>query len=298
MHTPPRRFLMPALLTLTLSTGALLIACTRRTDGQLVFPVDASTEDVVAGAVGLNDRELGYNASFVYPRRGIGELTAALAAAAGEIELGRAPVRIDAERRVIELPGEEIRYERLISTAPLDRLGGLLTDAPAPAREAFGRLRCAGLYYLDIALKRPLLQDLHWVYVPEARFPFYRVGCYSNFSPEGAPPGGASLYVELADRRAPALESLVPEVLRGLAEMRLIEGPEAVHFLRLRHLSHAYVIFDHHYFAALEALRPYLASRGIVSTGRYGGWNYSSMEDALLYGRDAARAVLESNTVP
>jgi protoporphyrinogen oxidase len=62
--------------------------------------------------------------------------------------------------------------------------------------------------------------------------------------------------------------------------------------VRLRHLSHAYVLFDHSYFGALAVLEPYLADQGIQSTGRYGGWNYSSMEDALRYGRDAARSVL------
>jgi protoporphyrinogen oxidase len=88
------------------------------------------------------------------------------------------------------------------------------------------------------------------------------------------------------------MDRLGPEVIRCLAEMRLIEGPDSVEFVRLRHLSHAYVIFDHDYFEALAVLRPYLLACGIQSTGRYGGWNYSSMEDALLYGRDAARAIL------
>jgi hypothetical protein len=32
-----------------------------------------------------------------------------------------------------------------------------------------------------------------------------------------------------------------------------------------------------------------LKQQRIVSSGRYGAWNYSSMEDALLMGRDAAR---------
>src|SRR6185312_760692 len=44
-------------------------------------------EDVVAGAVGLNDRELGYNVKFVYPRLGIGELSKGLARAVPQIEL-------------------------------------------------------------------------------------------------------------------------------------------------------------------------------------------------------------------
>ena len=32
----------------------------------------------------------------------------------------------------------------------------------------------------------------------------------------------------------------------------------------------------------------WLEEQGIVCAGRYGAWNYSSMEDALLMGRDAA----------
>ena len=54
-------------------------------------------EDVIAGAVGASDRELGYNQSFVYPRLGIGELPRAMARELPEIELGRAPAHIDAD---------------------------------------------------------------------------------------------------------------------------------------------------------------------------------------------------------
>ncbi|MCS6898731.1 MAG: FAD-dependent oxidoreductase [Myxococcales bacterium] len=257
-----------------------------------------SVEDVIAGAVGLHDRELGYNASFVYPRSGIGELAMALAAEVGEIERNRVTRWIDPERRVVGLTDEEIHYDYLISTAPLDKLGGLLQKVPGEVGAAFRKLRCTDLYYLDIALSRPILQDFHWVYVPERRFPFYRVGCYSNFSPELAPSGCASLYVELADRTLPDITKLGPEVIRGLVEMRLVDSSDAVKFLRLRYLSHAYVIFDHHYFEALGVIMPYLSARGIQSTGRYGGWNYSSMEDALRYGRAAARAVLAAPTSP
>ncbi|HEV8245694.1 MAG TPA: FAD-dependent oxidoreductase, partial [Polyangiaceae bacterium] len=59
-------------------------------------------EDVIAGAVGLNDRELGYNANFIYPRLGIGELSNAMARQIGALELGRAPSRIDLRERVLE----------------------------------------------------------------------------------------------------------------------------------------------------------------------------------------------------
>jgi hypothetical protein len=37
-------------------------------------------------------------------------------------------------------------------------------------------------------------------------------------------------------------------------------------------------------------IRAFLAEQRIVIAGRYGAWNYSSMEDALLSGEEAASA--------
>ncbi|MCC6556511.1 MAG: FAD-dependent oxidoreductase [Polyangiaceae bacterium] len=247
-------------------------------------------EDVLAGAVGHDPPELGYNATFVYPRLGIGQLSDGLARALpAPIELGRAPVAIDWRARELVFEDEIVRYDVLISTAPLPALARLLEGAPAPVAEAASRLRCTHLYYLDVALNGPCQEPLHWIYVPEARYPFYRVGCYSNFSSAMAPPNKAGLYVELADRGEPDLRALLPEVTRGLIEMGLIEGPDLVRFARVRRIDHAYVIFDHACFPSLEVVRPFLAGARILSSGRYGGWNYSSMEDALRFGRDAAR---------
>lgn len=265
-------------------------------------------EDVLAGAVGLNDRELGYNVRFVYPRLGIGVLSEGLAAAVereaaralaglpgrgpAAIELSRAPRAIDWRSRTLHFDGESVRYDVLVSTAPLKALVGLLEGAPEPVRRAAEALRCTHLYYLDVALETPCERPLHWVYVPEAKYPFYRVGCYTSFSPALAPPGKGSLYVELADRAAPDLEALVPVVAAGLVEMGLIRSPSAIRFVRLRRIDHAYVIFDHAYYGSLEVLRPFLEAQRILSVGRYGGWNYSSMEDALRFGRDAAKTAV------
>jgi protoporphyrinogen oxidase len=245
-------------------------------------------EDVLAGAVGLNDRELGYNTNFVYPRLGIGELSKAMHRELATVELERAPRRIDFRNKQVVFADETVGYGALVSSAPLPVLIELLLDAPAAVREAASKLRCSHLYYLDVALDGPCRRDVHWVYVPEEKYPFYRVGCYSHFSAAMAPPGKANLYVELAGRDAPDLAALVPKVASGLVEMGLIGGPEEIAFARLRKIDWAYVIFNHDYFGALDVIRPFLERVGIVSAGRYGDWNYSSMEDALLFGRQAA----------
>ena len=98
--------------------------------------------------------------------------------------------------------------------------------------------------------------------------------------------------MELADRAPPDLAKLLPEVVTGLCEMRLVRSPSVVRFARLRRIDHAYVVFTHDYFEAIGALVPFLEAQHILSAGRYGGWNYSSMEDALGFGREAANRAL------
>lgn len=244
-------------------------------------------EDVVAGAVGLRDPKLGYNAEFLYPRRGIGALPAALAARVSNLTLGSAPRRIHARERELEFDGGRVRYDALIATAPLPSLLAAFDQLPAEVAAAAAKLRCTALYYFDVALASAAQRDFHWAYVPESKYPFYRVGCYSHFSPEMAPAGKASLYVELAAREVPDVDAALGSVTRGLIDMGVISDASQIAFARLRRLDPAYVIYDHAYEAALAVIRPFLESHGIVAAGRYGGWNYSSMEDALLFGREA-----------
>ncbi|MCG8556658.1 MAG: FAD-dependent oxidoreductase [Proteobacteria bacterium] len=246
-------------------------------------------EDVIAGAVGLGGRELGYNATFTYPRRGIGTLSDAMRDLLGStIRLGSAPRSIDWRAKRLIFEDRAVPYSVLISSAPLNKLVALLSGPPPEIIAAAAKLRCNGLYYLDVALDVPCGVDLHWAYVPEERFPFYRVGCYSNFSAEMAPEAKANLYVELSSRSPPDLRDLSPQIVQGLVEMGLVRSSDDVLFMRLRHMEHAYVVFDHEYYGALACIQDFLTHENILSAGRYGGWNYSSMEDALIYGREAA----------
>jgi protoporphyrinogen oxidase len=62
-----------------------------------------------------------------------------------------------------------------------------------------------------------------------------------------------------------------------------------VRFLATRHIPDAYVIHDHAWATSRETVRAWLDAQGVLVAGRSGAWEYSSMEDALLAGRRAAR---------
>jgi protoporphyrinogen oxidase len=192
------------------------------------------------------------------------------------------------DRRVLSFEDEEVPFDVLLSSIPLPSLLKLMTPVPEVVAAAAQKLRSTHLHYFDLGLRVPNPNPYHWVYVPEQKYPFYRVGCYTHFSEKLAPPGKSSLYVELCDRRAPSPERALSEVIVGLRELGLLRSEQDIELWRLRTIDCAYVIYDHEYRAALAVIEPYLAEQRVISTGRYGGWNYSSMEDALLMGRSAA----------
>jgi protoporphyrinogen oxidase len=63
-----------------------------------------------------------------------------------------------------------------------------------------------------------------------------------------------------------------------------------VRLARARTIPVAYVLFDHDHAAARGRVIDHLRAHGVAVAGRYGNWEYSSMEDAIVSGRDAARA--------
>jgi protoporphyrinogen oxidase len=248
-------------------------------------------EDVLRGAIGAQPAELGYNTSFLYPELGMGVFSDALAART-PVELGRAPSSIDLAARRLDFEDESVTFDVLVSSIPLPVLLRLLEPLPDAMAQAASKLRATHLHYFDLGLSVPNPNPYHWIYVPEDKYPFYRVGCYTHFSEKLAPPGKSSLYVELADRRAPNPDRALAEVLPGLRELGLLKSEQDIELCRLRSIEHAYVIYDHEYRAALDVIEPFLMAQRVISTGRYGAWNYSSMEDALLMGLSAAERAL------
>ncbi len=250
--------------------------------------------DVVGGALGIARDDAGYNATFWYPREGgieslVRGLAADVRALPGEVRTGARVAAIDPARRSLRLEsGEELAYSGVLTTAPLSAVARMLTDAPAAVREAAARLQAVSVTVVEVGAEDVGGERFHWAYYPEARFPFYRIGSPSEVNPALAPKGCRSFAVEFSHRGAADHAALIEQALRGLAECGLVDRAR-VRLARARTIPVAYVLFDHAHAAARAIVVDHLSSLGIQVAGRYGRWEYSSMEDALLSGREAAR---------
>ena len=251
-----------------------------------------SWPDVVRGALGTNRKAFGYNPQFLYPLTGgIDHLPRALASRIQPPLLGCSIDRVNAARREARLStGEQIRYRALVSTLPLDALVGKIEDAPASIHEAASQLRAVSVLNLNLGFDAPCSLPYHWVYFPEAEFPFYRVGVYSNLTATSVPQGCSSFYVEISHDRGklPPVAELTARSAAALLAVGLVPPSARLVVSRAIHIPVAYVVHDRERRAAVPQILAYLAEHGIDSIGRYGNWEYAAMEDALWQGREAA----------
>lgn len=256
-------------------------------------------KEVVDGALGVGSDALGYNASFLYPKEGgIESLARAMLAglAGGEVRCHTEPTAVDWKARTATLSdGRTVRYQHLVSTISLPGLVALLArggaGVPDAVREAAGRLRATTVTYVQVGARGRNRQPWHWIYLPEPEFKTYRIGSPSAVYAPLAPPDTATFYVEYSHHGEVSPPQAERASVEDLVRAQMIHSADDVLFTRGVEIPHAYVLYDAAYGPAKKEIMAFLDHAGILTAGRYGQWEYSSMEDAILAGRAAARKI-------
>lgn len=251
--------------------------------------------DVLRGALAGSDKRFGYNPDFLYPRAGgIDALPRALAAnlAPGVVRTSCAVTALDAGRRTVRLAnGESHDGEAVLTSLPLPALARLTTDLPAALRESAARLSHVSVRVVNLGVRGPPPHPAaQWIYFPDPKLPFHRIGLPAALTPAMAPPGHHSLVAEISYRPEQPVDSeaAVEQSVAALAACGLLRSRSDVVHTRVLDIPEAYVSFDRQRRQVLPALLRWYLERRVVPMGRYGTWDYLAMEDSLAHGRAAA----------
>ena len=254
-----------------------------------------SLDEVVNGALGITNKGMGYNPRFIYPKTGgIECLPQALAKPVKRIHLNETLVSIDPKKKVVRMTsGREETYDSLVTTLPLPETFRLLKDTPDSMQYAASLLRAIGVFNINIGIDRPNASDQHWIYYPEGQFIFSRVGFPMNFSKAVAPAGTSSMYIEITYQpgQKPNPEEVYARSLEDLRRCGILRTGDRILTRLDLDIKSAYIIFDEHREAHLQNLIGYLESREIHTAGRYGQWDYYSMEDSIRSGKAIAEKI-------
>jgi protoporphyrinogen oxidase len=246
----------------------------------------------------------GPNNTFQFPLYGgTGQIWRTLAdrLPADHFRFGTAVERVDPVRKELYLSdGSQLRYSRLLSTMPLDRLvdiAGLLSKFPEATK-----LRHSSVHIIGVGLKGlpvEVVERKCWMYFPEPDLPFHRVTVFSNYSPNNVPVPGEmwSLMCEVSTSPYKLIDqsTIIDHVIEGLMRCGFI-------------LDHNSVISTWHYFAEygyptpsveridiLKQVLPGLDELDVHSRGRFGAWKYevSNQDHTCMQGVEFANWLLD-----
>jgi len=234
-----------------------------------------------------DDVSWGPNNQFRFPRRGgTGSIWRALAsrlieAAPERMQFGRTLAHLDtAAREASFADGSRIRYERLLTTIPLDTLVAR-SDLAEELTSAAKGLLFSSTHIIGIGVHGsapPHLAGKCWMYFPEDDCPFYRVTHFSHYSPNNVPDITRhwSLMAEVSESAAKPVDGsrVAAETIEGLISTALIPDRAAVTHTWHRRLPHGYPTPSCGRDRALAAILPAFDARGVSSRGRFGAWKY------------------------
>jgi protoporphyrinogen oxidase len=260
------------------------------------FVPKPSIQEVINGAFSDQTKKYGYNAHFYYPKEGgIQALAFAFAKDLPNIRLNISVSSIDLARKEATLStGETLSYEFLVNTAPLSRFLDMTRDIPPEIAALRKKMRWSSVYDINLGIKRPRISDKHWIYFPETKYRFYRVGFPMNFSANMTPPGHSSMYVEIAYQPDQPFDETraIKDAIRGLLKCSLLCDESEIVTRNILRIPIAYVTYDKSRTSLTQEILSYLNSRRVYSIGRFGGWKYSYMEEAILEGMATAEKIL------
>lgn len=250
------------------------------------------------------NKHVGYNHHFYYPKHGgIQFFTDNLRGKIkSPIHTLHKAITIDVIRKkIIFANGSTEKYETLITTIPLNSLLKIIHEPSSiNISNSYKKLLCNSVVNFNLGFTPHNFTQKHWIYFPEKKYTFYRVGFWSNFSEHMCPKSCSSLYGELAylpeKKNEKEVALLTRKCIQKTCDTLGITQSQIVTQKTL-YLPHAYVIHDSWRAKNISKIHETLNNYSIHSIGRYGEWKYASMEEAILDGKEMATKVTEKHDI-
>ena len=226
-------------------------------------------------------------------------------------------VHIDLSNKSVTLKsGEDICYDHLINSIPLDQFVYLLDDVPPHVHKAASQLRCSSLLLVNLLGTQSEAIPYQWLYVYDEEKYSTRITQTHLLSQNNTPSGLAGIQVEVYSSPYKPFQddyaSITSSVIEEVTQMKLLDHVESHHFHFVRYAN---IIFDHQRKEAQDAILSYLSGYGLQRehddlspmtdwnnphtftqlpdlslAGRFGQWKYFWSDDCILRGHQLSGA--------
>ena len=236
-----------------------------------------------------NNQTVTYNDHFLYLKQGTQYFIDKLRAQIDQDSIisGVKVEKIDLEQKVTQLSdGTTIAYQNLINTSPLNQFFEVLGDdySQIISEMSFNKVL---VFNLGFNKKSSKYNQEHWVYFPDKTLNFYRVGFYDNILNQDK----LSLYVEIGFSKDASIDvdKELAKTLDGLRAVEILDDEIELVDKSVIIMDPAYVHINGDTDKKITSIKEQLEQQNAYTTGRYGKWTYSSMEDCMTWAYDIAQ---------
>lgn len=240
-------------------------------------------------------RNSSYNDHFLYIKKGTQYFIDKLKNKIDQskIELNTEVIKVDVERKVATLSdGRTVHYENLVNTSPLNFFLEKIDESISEGILEEMSYNKVLVLNLGFSKRSEKFNQEHWIYFPDKEINFYRVGFYNNILHTDK----LSLYVEFGYPKDAVItdkevEKQLDLTLTNLKKVGITDGENTL-------VDHSVIIMDPAYVhisgpteEKIKKLNEKLNELNIFTTGRYGKWTYSSMEDCMVWAKEISESI-------
>ena len=244
---------------------------------------------------------------FYYPKGGFGrfpeKLSEEIVRLGGRVLTSTAPLSLDRDGAKVtavqvKTAGgvERLDCETLVSSIPIRSLSGFLFPGDAEAEADAQRLQLRNLLLVFLVVKEDRLLHDHWIFFPEAKYPFNRLFEQKAMDAGLGPAGRTALCCDITcdegdSQWTASDETLVERCLEGVVEAGLVSADrfEAGFVRRFRSFYPMYTVdYRQRVSRVYDRLR---GASNLILTGRLGMFNYNNSDHCLDMGRFIARGL-------
>ena len=240
-----------------------------------------------------NSKVNSYNASFLYPKNGAASFIKILydSLDKDKVLLDTSVVSLDLDKKIAKLSdGEEIEYEYLINTMPLNKFLKLIGGHDSLVDEmSYNKVL---VFNLGFDKSSPLCKKEHWLYIPSKDCNYYRIGFYNNILGEEK----LSMYVEIGYSKDDkitdkGIEKQLKLTLENLQKSGIISKDMKLVDHETIIMDPAYVHIETETTKKIDKLKEDFKNKNVYTIGRYGAWIYNSMEDSMVKAKELAEEI-------
>ncbi len=228
------------------------------------------------------NKDLSYNNTFLYPKNGAGSFINILYnnLDKNKLLLNTTITSVDLNKKIVKTnTGEEYEFEYLINTSPLNHFLELFNIPNFSSLQKELSYNKVLVFNLGFNKKSKYVNE-HWIYIPEKKVNYYRIGFYDNILDTDK----LSMYIEIGFGKNANIniEEQLELTLYNLKKQGIIDDTMKLEEYVPIIMDPAYVHINGKTEQEIENTKEFLGKNQIYTIGRYGAWTYCSMEDCML----------------